>query len=96
LIPTLSLINERMEIKDLIISQGAKKMVDFVVLGEPIAQNGWKLAWRGRGLPYLYDSNSREKKKLKAAVQAALLKFGEDVPVFKNGTKVFLGVVFSL
>jgi Holliday junction resolvase RusA-like endonuclease len=87
-----------MEIQDLlVVSQGDCKMVDFVVLGEPLAQNGWKIAWnRGRGgRPYLYDPNSREKKRLKVAVKSALLEFDESVPV-STATKLHLGVVFYL
>jgi Holliday junction resolvase RusA-like endonuclease len=96
LISILSLINERMEIEDLIISQGACTMVDFVLLGEPIAQNGWKISWnRGRSRPYMYDPLGRDKQKVKAAIKAALLEFGESVPVFK-ATKLHLGVVFHL
>jgi Holliday junction resolvase RusA-like endonuclease len=85
-----------MEIQDLVVLQGDSKMVDFIVLGEPVAQNGWKIAWnRGRHRPYLYDPYSRQKKKLNAAIKAALLEFGESVPVFKQ-TKLHLDVRFDL
>ena len=61
----------------------AHPTIAFELHGEIGCQNGWRLAFRNRARPYLYDPNKRAKDQLRATVKAALEQFGvADFPVY--------------
>ena len=62
----------------------AAKLFELVIEGEAIAQNGWKMAFRGRRTPYIFDPLSKEKKTLKKKIKEAIQPYNVVTPLFKN------------
>ena len=92
----LALLTATMKISDVIVSTGGgKKTCEFVVFGEPVAQNGWKLAFKGRFRPYLYDGLKDKKTKLRQAVATALKALEEPTPFFTE-TILKVSITFGL
>jgi Holliday junction resolvase RusA-like endonuclease len=59
--------------------------VSFTIRGSPIAQNGWKLAWRSRRQPILYDSLQKQKLHLRVNIRNALIELRQgEFPIFPN------------
>ena len=59
--------------------------VSFTIYGPPIAQNGWKLAWRNRRQPVLYDSLQKHKADVRANICRAFRELEHhSFPVFDN------------
>lgn len=59
----------------------------FTIWGSPLAQNGWKLAWKGRTRPTVYDAFQVKKSQLRASIRSALTDLSHSVfPVFWDCT----------
>ncbi len=88
-----------MNVIDIVISEVAgKKAVDLVILGDPVAQNGWKmriLPAFTSSRPILYDPNGHQKNKLRDIIQKELQQLGESIPIFKN-TSLHMNVSFHI
>lgn len=48
--------------------------VSFTIRGPPVAQNGWKLAWKSRQKPVLFDPLQAQKRQLRANVRNSLIE----------------------
>ena len=44
----------------------------FTIFGEPVAQNGWSIRWRGLRVPIIFDPLARHKRALRQAIRDAL------------------------
>ena len=76
--------------------EGSKAVLFEVVLqGEAIAQNGWKMAFRGKKKPYIFDPISKEKKTMRKQILEAIQACNVAMPIF-NETPLKIQVSFSL
>ena len=78
-----------------ITTTGNQRSVKFTLLGEPVAQNGWRLRFRGVAAPVMYNLLSRRKRQVKLLMQAAFLQLEEATPLF-NGTRINVSIQFQL
>jgi Holliday junction resolvase RusA-like endonuclease len=78
------------EIADFVASwSGDSPRIDFVILGEPKAQNGFRVRARGLLIPRIYDPLASEKRHLRQEMTRVLVEHGFDhTPVFPEGTRV--------
>ena len=68
--------------------------VSFTIHGPPFAQNGWKLAWRNRRRPVLYDSLHNHKAALGRGIIKALIEFEQfPCPLFSTDIRIELTFV---
>jgi len=60
----------------------------FIIHGAPIAQNGWKLAWKRNQRPVIYDSLQKQKIELRANIRAGLFDLLHQswFPIFAHRT----------
>ena len=60
----------------------------FTIHGAPIAQNGWKLAWKRNRKPVIYDSLQKQKIELRANLRAGLFDLLQQssFPIFAHRT----------
>ena len=86
------------EIDDFIASwNGDSPRIDFVILGEPHAQNGFRIRTMGLLFPRIYDPLAKEKRWVREEVWKVLGEHGFDrTPVFAEGTRVKIKVHFVL
>jgi Holliday junction resolvase RusA-like endonuclease len=79
-----------LKVKDFVASwNGDDPRIDFVILGEPPAQNGFRIRTRGLPFPRIYDPLASEKRQLRNEVRRVLAEHGFDhTPVFPDGTRV--------
>mmetsp|Transcript_4295 Transcript_4295/g.6169 ORF Transcript_4295/g.6169 Transcript_4295/m.6169 type:complete len:145 (-) Transcript_4295:15-449(-) len=71
-----------MAVQDMLLSTcGSNQQVYFRTVGEPVAQNGWKLAWKNRR-PHIYDSLGGMKAALRAQLVVALEEFEHSEPYY--------------
>ena len=72
---------DTMEVTDVIISGNNNyRSIEFAILGEPIAQNGWKIRWRGLRMPIMFDPLQRRKTIIKRLLTQALQELQEEAP----------------
>ena len=82
-----------MRVEDvMVLTAGGFSTIDLTILGEPIAQNGWKLRFRNCSRPFLYDPLRSQKMKLRNSVKAEMVELGEPVPFFK-GTRLQVSII---
>lgn len=69
--------------------------VSFTIHRPPLAQNGWKLAWRNRRRPVLYDSLHNHKAALgRSIIKKALIEFEQfPCPLFSTDIRIELTFV---
>ena len=73
---------------------GAPNGISFTIPGEPIAQNGWKVRFRGLPFPVIFDPHSKAKKTLRKAIKQAMQEF--DAPQFPHRNMLNVRVRFFL
>ena len=75
-----------MRVDDVMVSTGGgTSTIELTIVGEPVAQNGWKLRFRNCSRPFLYDPLRNEKHKLCKEIKAKMMELGEsEIPFFKN------------
>ena len=86
-----------MNVDDIIFVEADSKVksIDFEINGEAIAQNGWKLAFRGRVKPYLFDPLKKEKTELRKMIDDAITSYGVKTPIFTKAD-VAVKICFGL
>jgi Holliday junction resolvase RusA-like endonuclease len=78
-------------------TNGPPDEVSFRIHGPPIAQNGWKLAWRNRRQPVLFDSLRKQKLAVRANIQCAFNQLQHySFPVFPPNTNIQVELIFTL
>ena len=88
---------ERINITDVVISDdGTRKCLEFCIMGEPHAQNGWRIRHRGLQTPIMFDPLARLKRQIKDALAKVMMEHQEPLPVFAAGIPLRVGVIFHL
>ena len=70
---------------------------DLTIMGEPRAQQGWRVRWRNLPFPRIFDPLAREKGKVWRMLQGALEEFGFapwHVPLFRNAEELRVSICF--
>ena len=84
-----------MAIEDmLLMTSGSNYEVHFKVVKEPVAQNGWKLAWKKCRCPYLYDPLRSLKKAIREEIIQSIEEFNSMTPFFPHNTYIEGSITF--